>query len=76
MRETYTIELKIDFNDDARHETMRTIARQYARDLLASAMLLQDGRQPTIALTTTDSFSGEDELKLIDESELIHNGET
>lgn len=66
-RKTYRIELKIDFNDDSRHEVLTDIAKQYARDLLASAMLLQDGRKPVVALITDDSFTGTDEIELLDE---------
>lgn len=66
-RKTYRIELKIDFNDDARHEVLTDIAKQYARDLLGSAMLLQDGRKPIVALITDDSFTGTDEIELLDE---------
>lgn len=71
-RKTYRIELKIDFNDDANHEIMLGIAKQYARDLLGSAMLLQDGRKPAVALMTDDSFHGVDEIDLMDQSQTIH----
>lgn len=72
-RKTYRIELKIDFNDDANHEVMLGIARQYARDLLGSAMLLQDGRKPAVALITDDSFHGVDEIDLLEESKELHS---
>lgn len=71
-RKTYRIELKIDFNDDSSHEVMLGIAKQYARDLLASSMLLQDGRKPAVALMTDDSFHGTDEIDLLDESKELH----
>lgn len=71
-RKTYRIELKIDFNDDNNHEVMLGIAKQYARDLLGSAMLLQDGRKPAVALMTDDSFHGVDEIDLMDQSQTLH----
>lgn len=71
-RKTYRIELKIDFNDDNNHEVMLGIAKQYARDLLGSAMLLQDGRKPAVALMTDDSFHGVDEIDLLEESNELH----
>jgi len=71
-RKTYRIELKIDFNDDTRHEALFMVAKQYARDLLASAMLLQDGRKPVVALITDDTFAGNEEINLLEESENVH----
>lgn len=63
-RKTYRIELKIDFEDDTRHEHMLTVARNAARDLISVAMLLQDGRKPQIALITDDTFIGSDEIEI------------
>ena len=71
-RKTYRIELKIDFNEEANHEVMIGIAKQYARDLLGSAMLLQDGRKPAVSLITDDSFHGVDEIDLLDEGNTLH----
>lgn len=72
-RKTYRIELKIDFNDNSSHEILLGIAKQYARDFLASAMLLQDGRKPAVALLTDDSFHGVDEIDVMDASDTIHS---
>ena len=71
-RKTYRIELKMDFNDDTRHEALISVAKQYARDLLASAMLLQDGRPPQVALITDDTFEGMEKISIIEESENVH----
>ena len=71
-RKTYRIELKIDFNDDARHDALMSVARQYARDLLGSAMLLQDGRKPACVLMTDDTFTGMEEIDILDPSENLH----
>lgn len=71
-QKTYRIELKLDLDDDANHEVMLGIAKQYARDLLGSAMLLQDKRKPAVVLMTDDSFTGIDEVDILPESELIH----
>lgn len=71
-RRTYRIELKIDLNDEARHEPLKQIVTQYARDLLGSAMLLQDGRKPIVAVLAEDSFVGTEEIELLPESEEIH----
>lgn len=71
-RRTYRIELKIDFSDDSRHDVMETLVRQYGRDLLSSAMLVQDGRKPLVALFIDDSFVGTDEISLLEPSENVH----
>ena len=71
-RKTYRIELKVDFADDASHEIMLGIAKQYARDLLGSAMLLQDKSKPAVVLMTDDSFHGVDVIDLMDASEELH----
>ena len=71
-RKTYRIELKIDFNDDTRHEALLQVAKQYARDFLASAMLLQDGRKPMAVLHTDDTFTGVEEIDVLEESDNIH----
>ena len=67
-RKTYRIELKIDFADNANHEIMLGIAKQYTRDLLGSAMLLQDKSKPAVVLMTDDSFHGVDEIDLMEAS--------
>lgn len=64
-RKTYRIELKIDFNDDSRHDTMKMVATQFARDFLGASMLLQDGRKPDIAIICDDAFVGREEIELL-----------
>lgn len=71
-RKTYRIELKIDFDDDTRHDALMSVAKQYARDLLGSAMLLQDGRKPACVLMTDDTFTGMEEIDILDPSENLH----
>ena len=67
-RKTYRIELKMDFNDDSRHEALVSVVQQFARDLLGAAMLLQDGRKPDIAIISDDSFTGREEIELLDQN--------
>lgn len=71
-RRTYRIELKIDFADDDRHEHMLEVAKQYARDFIASAMLLADRGKPDIALITDDSFVGREDIELLESSDNVH----
>jgi hypothetical protein len=35
-------------------------------------MLLQDGRKPVVALITDDTFAGNEEINLLEESENVH----
>ena len=74
-RKTYRIELKIDFQDDDRHQYVSEIVRRYARDILSSTMLLQDGRKPLVAVQIEDSFIGSQEVDLMPESDSFHRPE-
>jgi hypothetical protein len=75
-RKVYRIELKIDFDDDSRHEHMVNVMTQYARDTLASAMLLADNRKPMVALISDDSFVGTEEIELLSAGDEIHTPDT
>ena len=70
-RKTYRIELKIDFDDDARHVALLEVAKEMARNFVSSAMLLADNRKPQIALITDDAFIGQDEINIIPTDEVI-----
>lgn len=59
--QTYTIEMKIDC-DDERHEAMVAIMVQTARDWLSSSMLLSQGKNPQLMCRTTDAFYDEKEI--------------
>ena len=72
MRKTYRIELKIDFDSEERHEALLMVAKQYARDFLGSAMLLQDRSKPACVLHTDDTFIGMEEIDILAESENLH----
>lgn len=71
-RKTYRIELKIDFSDETRHDAMLEVVKQYVRDLLGSAMLLQDGKRPACVLHMDDSFLGVDEIDILEPSDNLH----
>lgn len=68
MRKTYTIQLKINFNDDSRHDHALQMMREKAQEVLAMATLISDGRKPQVALQSEDYFEGiEDKALLTDE---------
>jgi hypothetical protein len=68
--QTYTIELKMDV-DDERHEAMTQVMMQYARDFLATGMLLANGRGAMIAARSTDAFYGTNEIENLIPSDTI-----
>jgi hypothetical protein len=72
--QTYTIEFKLDTNEDA-HEAMLQIIKQYARDLMASAALLCGNKQPQVICRTQDSFYTTNEIELLEPSESVLGGE-
>lgn len=66
VRKTYTIDLKIDFDDPTRHKTMLHIVRKNARMLLTQATLIADNRQPQVGITCDDFFEGGTKEGLMD----------
>lgn len=65
-RMTYTIQLKVEFDDDTRHETVKKILRDAARRVLVSSMLLadKDKVKPQIALSADNFFMGTEQLTI------------
>lgn len=67
---TYRIELKVDFDDDTRHDAITAIGKQLARDWRAAALLTSDGtRKPQIAFFSNDSFLGQADLGIEDDAD-------
>lgn len=58
MRRHYTIELKIEFHDEARYEQLKVVLARVARALLTSTMLLADGRKPVVMIQGEDWLEG------------------
>ena len=68
-RKTYSLDLKIDFEDQTRHAMMEKLLRRLAKQVLTQATLLADGRQPQVALRSEDFFMGNDEIQVVREDE-------
>lgn len=64
MFRTYTVELRVDFDEDDKHDIMLDAVRDSARVILATAMMLKDKRDPTIALQAGDIFERNKDLEL------------
>ena len=71
MRKKYRIELSIEFKDQDRHKDLKPIILQAARDLLATAQLIADYRQPQIAVQSDDFFVPPEQINLMED---IENG--
>ena len=69
--QTYTIELKMNVSDDTKHEAMTQVMMQYARDFLATSMLLADGKGAIIACRSTDAFYDTQEIENLIPSDTI-----
>lgn len=66
---TYKIELRVNFQDKTRYDAILEIVRESARELLTTAMLLKDKREPRIAVQAGDLFMQDKEVMLFAESE-------
>jgi hypothetical protein len=57
---TWTLTFRMDFEDEQKYDIMKQMARESARVMLATSMLLKDTkREPRITLTDFDAFDGE-----------------
>jgi len=63
----FTIELKVDYDDDSKTETIRNIGRGIAKHWHTSALLLQDNRGPQLAYHSDDMFEGTQEISLAED---------
>jgi flagellar biosynthesis regulator FlbT len=64
------IELRINFRSDTeatKKPALLSAAQMAAKHLYTTGLLLQDDREPTIALYTDDMFVGEQEIMLADD---------
>ena len=74
---TYKIELRMDFDDDKLHDLLTDVARDAARHMLATAMLLKDNkREPSIALEAGDMFLRDKELSILEDGEIAPEEES
>lgn len=67
---TYKIELRADFQDDEKYNLLLDLCRAAARELLGSALLLKDKRDPLMRLEMGDMFSRDENVELITPEDL------
>lgn len=63
---TLTLEVRNDFDDPIKHEAMREAVKIAARDLIATACLLQERQVPEITLYE-NTMEGSTEVDLLEE---------
>ena len=63
-QKTYTIELKVNFTEEGKHDVMREALRDAVRTVLTTAMMLADKGKPQVALHSSDFFYGNEALTL------------
>jgi hypothetical protein len=64
--ETITIEIRFDHADRSKDELLTQVCRTAAKQILTTAMLLQDRRTPQIVLMSSNMFEREKEISLAD----------
>lgn len=66
---TYTIELRADFQDESKYDILLEAARGTARELLGTALMLKDKRDPQISLQSGDMFERNTDMNLLSPEE-------
>lgn len=66
---TFTIEVRVDHQKDDKDELIKEAVKVAAKNLLSTALLLQDKRPPQIAVTSGDMFESDTEIMLVDAPE-------
>lgn len=68
MQRQFTIELRVDYEDNEKNDAMRKACAAAGRHVFATASLLADGIQPQISIYSDDYFAGHDEIKLMEDT--------
>jgi hypothetical protein len=68
MQRQFTIEIRVDYADNAKNDTMKTAMQAAARHVYATAVLLADGVKPQVAIFSDDFFTGHEEIALLEDT--------
>jgi hypothetical protein len=68
MQRQFTIELRVDYADAEKNDTMRTALQAAARHVYATAVLLADAVKPQIAIFSDDFFAGHEQITLLEDT--------
>lgn len=70
---TYTIELRVDFEEESKHDVVTEVFRGKAREILTTVFMLKDSkREPQITFSTGDLFEKNSDIEII-EPETVGN---
>lgn len=64
---TWTMTFTLDFKDPQKYAVMDQMAREAGKQMMATAMLLKDSREPRIVLRTNDPFNGDRTIDIMHE---------
>ena len=68
MQRQFTIELRVDYADNEKNDSMRTALQAAARHVYATATLLADAVKPQIAIFSDDFFAGHEQITLLEDT--------
>ena len=68
---TYTIELKIDFDDETKFTVVADHLKEQCRQTLAVCMMLAEKRPPQLAFHSQDFFHGNEDLEFIPDEDTL-----
>jgi hypothetical protein len=71
----WRIELKVDFDDEAKHPLIQKAVVRKAKELLATAMLLRDRRDPQVAVSNESVFIPQAEIELAESEKEMEKNE-
>jgi len=66
---TYTIELRVDYEDESTYDLTLEHVRETARQMMTVAMLMKEKRPPRMSVTAGDMFEVSDEKGMFPEHE-------
>jgi hypothetical protein len=64
---TFTIELRVPFDDKERLDIVQQAIKTAAKHVYTTTMLIADGRQPQVAIHGGDYFTPTEEIMLADD---------
>ena len=67
MQRLFTIELRVDYRDEAKNKIMEKAVQQAARHVYSTAGLLADNVKPQVVLYSHDYYTGHAEIPLLDD---------
>ncbi len=70
MRCQFTIELRVDYADKEKNASIQKACRRAARELYATAILIEDGMKTRVAIYSDDLANGRQPVALMDDGDL------